>query len=580
MAELNAKACGRIRKKRMSVYILLSYLAFGIIPILFSSWLCNVLSMQYYRQVEAQEMEHSINALQSGLLRICEDYLSIAKTLASYPQILSFTESGGKLGEDAVRLVRTLQLGQEERIQIHILAAANGRRYSTGSVPNLYSMPLYREYGVFALAAGSQEGYAVKATKLATYAGAQVALSLVKTLENSKGDIVGFVVVDIYRSELEAMLRQLGPSGLMDAVVLDPQGGVAYAMRQARLEGETPAKEELMALTGISGLGLNPAYAAQTSFTVPGAGLTVLLTRSQQALNNISKITLNVTLMISILTALLAGGCAILLSKRVSRQVKRLLDTFEQMKKEGLKQRFAAHRGDFSEIQVIGTRYNELIEQVEQLISRAVEKQKRLNTAEIKALESQIKPHFLYNVLNDIKSLAKLGRTREVSELVVSFGNVLRISLNGQGEFTTVEEDVQLMENYIVMQNIRHDGTIRSHISIQPEIMMLKIPRFVLQPIVENAIIHGLKECSRRHISVKGYMMGSQVLFEITDNGVGFGVDTKAPGESGNTLHEGIGLANIRRRLQLYYGDSCYLDIQSKKGCYTKVTVRFAASRI
>ncbi len=578
MVEAQAGKLGKVRKKRMSVYILLSYLAFGIIPILFSSWLCNVLSMQYYRQVEAQEMEHSISALQAGLSRICEDYLGIAKTLAAYPQVLSFMETGGALSGDVVGLVRTLQHGHEDRIQIHILTAANDRRYSTGSVPGLYSMPVYRAYGVFGLAAASREGYAVKATKLATYTGAQVALSLVKTVINGKGGVAGFVVVDIFRSELEAMVRQLGPSGLMDAVVLDPQGGVAYAMRQAGLEGEK-AGEELLLPMGISGPALKSASAAQTSFAVPGAGLTVLLARSQQPLKNITGITLQVTLIISVLTAFLAGGCAILLSKRVSRQVRRLLDTFEQTKREGLKRRFVSHKGDFSEIQIIGTRYNELIEQVEQLIYRAVEKQKRLNTAEIKALESQIKPHFLYNVLNDIKSLAKLGRTREVSDLVVAFGNVLRISLNGQGEFTTVEEDVQLMENYILMQNIRHDGTIHSHMSVQPEIMRLEIPRFVLQPIVENAIIHGLKDRSRRHISVRGYRAGDQILFEITDNGVGFGADTKGPAASGNTLHEGIGLENIRRRLELYYGDACYLDIQSRKGCYTKMTVRFAIGR-
>lgn len=224
-----------------------------------------------------------------------------------------------------------------------------------------------------------------------------------------------------------------------------------------------------------------------------------------------------------------------------------------------------------------------MIQQLKQHIKSEFEMNLRRQGAEYKALLMQINPHFLYNTLEVISSLTVQKRTSEAIDVIESLGKMLRFSLNIQTDLVSIQEELQYIKHYVLITKVRFSDRLVFDINIDPAIERNQIVKFILQPIVENAIKYSLAHEQVAEVSIKGWIENDKVHFQVQDNGVGLPAymadqmireskNTQFT-EVLNTTGNQIGLRNVLARCALYYGDSFAVNIQSKLGSGTSITI-------
>ena len=218
-------------------------------------------------------------------------------------------------------------------------------------------------------------------------------------------------------------------------------------------------------------------------------------------------------------------------------------------------------------------------EQLGALIHERVEQEKTIKKAELRALQAQITPHFMYNTLETIVWLAEEGRNSEVVEMTMAFTGFLRISLSRGADYITVEREEQHVANYLQIQSVRYGSIMRYTIDIDPALHERYMLKIVLQPLVENAIYHGIKrKRGRGQITVTGRRQAGGMYFAVEDNGMGMTperlAEVRASLQNGAPLDPdgkgGYGLRNVEQRLRLYYG--CGLTIESEYRHGTRIS--------
>lgn len=206
-------------------------------------------------------------------------------------------------------------------------------------------------------------------------------------------------------------------------------------------------------------------------------------------------------------------------------------------------------------------------------IKSKAELEASLRASELKALQAQINPHFLFNTLNTIARLALLEGASQTQEVVYALSDLLRDNLRDINILRTLQEEIQSVKDYLMIQKMRFGDRIQVEIDIEPEIMLASIPALTLQPLIENAIIHGLeKKIEGGTIHVRGYYEGDTIMISIIDTGVGVSMERirsifraekqlKTHGET-----TGLGIINVHKRIQHHYGNEYGLKIESKLG--------------
>ena len=230
------------------------------------------------------------------------------------------------------------------------------------------------------------------------------------------------------------------------------------------------------------------------------------------------------------------------------------------------------------EILMLQDAFNDMTERIDVLFDGIVEKHKIVRRMELNVLQAQIKPHFLYNTLNDIGALVLSERNREAYEVLKAFSSYYRKALSKGEEFITLEEELDLVSKYLVIQNVRFSNVFQVQYEVDESLCHVKVPKLILQPLVENAIYHGIrpsKQIGNLLLSVQRGEDGN-ILLGVRDDGVGM------PEEKAAALLEykamdgegsGFGLAGTIERLRLYYDNEHAVSIKSEPGRGTSIVI-------
>ncbi|MBQ9550436.1 MAG: sensor histidine kinase [Lachnospiraceae bacterium] len=226
--------------------------------------------------------------------------------------------------------------------------------------------------------------------------------------------------------------------------------------------------------------------------------------------------------------------------------------------------------------------YNHMADQINELIERQTEAAEQIKTSEFNALQSQINPHFLYNTLDMINWLALSNENSRVTEAVRSLSRFYKLTLSKKKTMDTVEHELEHVSLYVKLQNMRFDDKIDFIVDVPDNLMSYEIPKLTFQPIVENAIVHGIFEKENRSgtIVLTAWSEENDMLFLISDDGVGMDEETLSAILTDNSANDGsdhgsnIGVFNTHNRLKLLYGSSYGLSYRSTPGEGTEVTVR------
>lgn len=286
-----------------------------------------------------------------------------------------------------------------------------------------------------------------------------------------------------------------------------------------------------------------------------------------------------------IVVAVIAAVLSSLASRSVTRPIQQLCDMVKQVAKGD----FTARTDEIDsedEISVLTDSFNDMTAEIGQLVEGIKTEKDNLRVTESKLLQAQINPHFLYNTLDTIVWLAEEKKTEDVVSMVSWLSDFFRTTLSKGHDSITVEEERIHIDSYLKIQQFRYQDIMDYDIVFDEEIYTYMIPKLMLQPLVENALYHGIKmKRGKGRISIRGYRKGNRLIFKVNDNGKGMTerqlneLRRRIAGleESGEG---GFGLSNVNQRIQYYYGEEYGVFFESTEGEGTEATIILEAKNI
>ena len=267
---------------------------------------------------------------------------------------------------------------------------------------------------------------------------------------------------------------------------------------------------------------------------------------------------------------------AFTLSGNIAGRLSKIVQRMNDQKVEKTPSRLLGEKGK-DEIGQFVDNYNDMIDRINILMEEQAVIAEKLKVSEVNALQAQINPHFLYNMLDMINWLSKSGKTEQASKAIQTLSNFYKLTLSKKEIFTTVGEELKHVELYVKLQNMRYEDKIDLLIDVPEELYDIRIPKLVFQPIVENSILHGIFETETKSgsIVITGWGKGDDAVFSVSDTGVGIDKEILPLILSGDSKGSGsnIGIYNTHLRLQLLYGEKYGLHFESEKGNGTEVLV-------
>ena len=290
---------------------------------------------------------------------------------------------------------------------------------------------------------------------------------------------------------------------------------------------------------------------------------------------NIAGFFKKITLTVMFLLILAGVFLSNLLAQIVTRPLSDLTEKVKCVKAGNLDVPFDSKGSN--EIDILNEGIHELLGRVRNLLKQVRQEQEQKRLAELETLQAQIKPHFLYNTLDSIRQLCEMRETRDAGAMVEALAKFFRISISGGKEIISLADEVEHIQSYLLILKMRYSDTFDYEININKELFKFKVLKLTLQPLIENAIYHGIKQKRGQGLLVvNGWRNGSKLILEICDSGAGMSeaqlerVQQSLIDPEGG---RGYGLKNVHRRLQLHYGPEYGLEIESELGKGTRIRV-------
>ncbi|MGO4274086.1 sensor histidine kinase, partial [Paenibacillus sp. TAF58] len=266
---------------------------------------------------------------------------------------------------------------------------------------------------------------------------------------------------------------------------------------------------------------------------------------------------------------------SIILSLRISGPIKHLESSMKEVEKGNFD--IQVNIQSSNEIGHLSNRFNRMTTEIKELMLQNVKEQELKRKSELQVLQAQINPHFLYNTLDSIIWMAETGKSKEVILMTASLAKLFRLSISKGQEFISIFNEIEHIKNYLTIQKMRYKSKLDFEINVDKSILSYKVIKIVLQPLVENAIYHGVRNnAGIGNIQITGMRKGDRILLQVIDNGIGM-----SPEEIHNMYQKdrtsvrgsGIGVQNVDQRIKLHFGDQYGLHFESELGRGTTVNV-------
>ena len=278
--------------------------------------------------------------------------------------------------------------------------------------------------------------------------------------------------------------------------------------------------------------------------------------------------------------AVLAFGIAViayLISRGILRPIRELSTAAEKIAEGDLSARANVKSND--EVEDLAQGFNYMAGNIEVLLDKVREEEEKRRQTDLRLLQEQINPHFLYNTLDTIVWLIEVNEPDQAVEMVVALSDFFRLSLNKGKEFVLIQQEEQHIRSYLQIQEKRYHDIMDYEIRIDPELYEYQIPKLTLQPLVENALYHGIKyKRSKGKIEILGSRKGEEIHLYVRDNGAGMTSEEleelrREIQRPCKETEKGFGLANVNERIRMYFGETYGMKITSEKDCGTEVEV-------
>ncbi len=394
--------------------------------------------------------------------------------------------------------------------------------------------------------------------------------------------VCGVFFVDLNYNSIQELCKRisLGNKGyiyILDrdgSIVYHPQQQLIYSGMKHELISEVMDSEETSFLTEDGKL-YTISRSASTGWIVVGVSDVAELMEDMNA----ARISYVILALILFVIALLLGY---LLSNEITRPIQRLERSMKEVERGNFSNAALEVRDD-NEIGSLTRSFNIMTEEIQNLMRQSEQEQRAKRKYELKALQSQINPHFLYNTLDSIIWMAEWGKNKEVVTMTSSLARLLRRTISNEQELVTIGEELDCTEAYLTIQKMRYKDKLEYSISVEESIKEEKIVKLLLQPLVENAIYHGIKyKEGKGTIEIRGFRRNALIQLEVEDDGIGMDAETLAhifEKHIRDTKSNGVGVSNVHERIRLFYGDEYGLHYESEPGRGTCAIVVIPAGK-
>lgn len=411
-------------------------------------------------------------------------------------------------------------------------------------------------------------------------AGKQYVISVGRSIVDiEKRSSLGFIVINVLVDSLEKLWMDTKLTENSKFYLVDERNNVIFSKDKAQIE------HSIYEILGVETEFSNSSYKL-----IDYMGDKHYLIYSKSKLSDWKAVTvvpekellsyliqmLNITLLITSIIIALSVLMAILIATSVTKPLYRLNKKMKLVGKGNFNIEIESATGEVGEI---SKTVQIMIEEIKRLINKIYCEEEEKRIAEMLALQAQINPHFLYNTLNTIKWMANMQGTESIENALNSLSAIFTFTARVKGDYITVEEEIKFIKDYIAILTLRYYNRFTVSYEIDEKLYGYKTLKFILQPVVENAIIHGIEGSERKGcIKISVYMKEGKVYFIVKDNGVGISNEKletilEACSDRARGRLNSIGVANIQKRLKLFFGNEYGIDIQSGEYEGTTVTI-------
>lgn len=402
-------------------------------------------------------------------------------------------------------------------------------------------------------------------------------------------EVIGFIVIDMNDSVIKQFTSSvaIGDSGFF--YVTDQKGNPIFSSPEMNKfsKSSQPADwinkilplEQGSFVDNTSGIPIFAVFTTSptTDWKIIG---TVPLQEIVEDANEIKQLII-ISVLLSIIFAI---TLYFFITARLTRPIQILKKKMRQAANGDLEAKVKSTGQD--EITDLGHSFNLMLEKIKNLLHQNLQEKEMIQKAELRTLQAQINPHFLYNTLDSVIWMAEAGKNDQVIKLVQAFSQFFRISLNKGRDWISIKSEVDHIHNYLVIQQMRYSDILEYEIDIDPILLPHATLKMTLQPLVENAIYHGIKnKRGRGLIRISGHIVEQDILLIVEDNGIGMAserleailLELREPRlseQESTDQPRGFGLYNVNQRIRLYFGERYGIEIESEEGIGTKLTVR------
>ena len=387
------------------------------------------------------------------------------------------------------------------------------------------------------------------------------------------GEVTGYLVFRVENQGFDALFAGRYDTA-SNVLLLDDHWRMVYHSQPA--QGETTAallREEMLA-----GKQLGAEDDEFCFYVDAGASFTLVLQQPKTFTNSVLRTFYLVASVTCVLCLVLCLWGAWMLSRLLSQPVRDLSHAMGEVERGDFDVRLQTDRQD--ELGRLSNSFNHMVAECQDYLTRSVQKQKELNEAQMRMMQAQLNPHFLYNTLDSVKWMAVEHDAPQIANLVTDLAGLLRAAIS-EGEFITLQQELELVERYIDVQSLRFNDSFTCEIAVAEEFQRCMVPKLVLQPLVENAIIHGVANREDGYIKLWAEETDGDLTVVVSDNGVGMSSELVEQLNHGERRVEGghLGLNNVNSILRLHYGEQYGITAESQTGRGSRVSVRLPLQR-
>lgn len=402
-------------------------------------------------------------------------------------------------------------------------------------------------------------------------------ISVMKSVvEPSNGEVIGVIIIDISLTVLEDTLKnsKLGKVGFV--YIVDSKGEVIYSP----VNSIVPRIKDQWFSGRASAIFNKKILGQQFQFIYAMSVYTKWKIVGVFSLNETLREVVNFRyylVIVLLILSLIAIGVSLFFSSTIIQPLRELQKLMKKTESGNFSVNFNVKYND--EIGQLGRSFNTMISEIKKLIEMVYKEQRSKRQAELITLQAQIKPHFLYNTFETLHWMAKKYGANDIIQLINALTSLFRLGLSKGSEIIGVLDEIEHVRNYLLIQKIRYEDMLDYEIEVSENVRPFYVLKLILQPIVENAIYHGIKNKSvPGKIIVKAEIEDNCLLFTVNDNGAGIpsdklqSINQSLKMDNGERL--GFGIFNVNERIRLSYGKEYGLSISSTEGIGTTVTIK------